>query len=92
MNDGKFKLAKQKLDYEIDKLGSNPHRVGVMMGIDLYAEFCSRGLMKDALADLVHWEFTLRGYRRLFVIECSYLPSDGYVVGNAKGPRLVDGV
>lgn len=80
MNDLDFTAAKQRLDVEIDKLGSNP-QVGILMGIDLYTEFRSRSLLKDAVADLVHWKVTLQGYRGLFVSENGALPREGFRIG-----------
>jgi hypothetical protein len=65
-------------------LGYAP-QVGMLMGIDLYTKFRSRGLLKDVVADFVHWKFTLQGYRDLFVTESASVRSDGFRVGNAKG-------
>jgi hypothetical protein len=82
MEDTEFAAAKDRLDVAIDKLGYNP-QVGILMGIDLYTEFRSRGLLKDAVADFLHWKFTLQGYRDLFVTESEAVPSDGFRIGNA---------
>jgi hypothetical protein len=84
MTEAEFTVAKNRLDLEIDKLGYNP-QVGILMGIDLYTEFRRRGLLKDAVADFLHWKFTLQGYRDLFVTESNSLPSDSFRIGNALG-------
>jgi hypothetical protein len=77
MDEEAFTAAKQKLDLAIDKLGSSP-QVGILMGIDLYTEFRGRGLLKDAIADLRLWKFTLQGYRDLFVAESATVARDGF--------------
>ena len=82
MTEAEFTVAKNRLDTEIDKLGYNP-QVGILMGIDLYTAFRRRGLLKDAVADFLHWKFTLQGYRDLFVTESTSLPIDGFRIGNA---------
>jgi len=80
MDEAAFTAAKQKLDLEIDKLGYSP-KVGILMGIDLYTEFRKRGLLKDAIADLRLWKFTLQGYRDLFVTESTTVASDNFRLG-----------
>ena len=67
------------------ELESPGPQVGILMGINLYTEFRSRGLLRDAVADLLHWKFTLQGYRDLFVSESNSVPSDGFRIGNVKG-------
>ena len=80
MDEAAFTAAKQKLDLAIDKLGSDP-KVGILMGIDLYTEFRRRNLLKDAIADLRLWKFTLQGYRDLFVTESTTVASDDFRLG-----------
>jgi hypothetical protein len=80
MDEVAFTAAKQRLDLEIDKLGSSP-KVGILMGIDLYTEFRRRGLLKDAIADFRLWKFTLQGYRDLFVTESATVASDNFRLG-----------
>jgi hypothetical protein len=80
MDEAAFTAARQKLDLEIDKLGSSP-QVGILMGIDLYTEFRRRGLLKDAIADFRLWKFTLQGYRDLFVAESTTVARDSYRLG-----------
>jgi hypothetical protein len=88
MDEVAFTAAKQKLDLEIDKLGSSP-QVGILMGIDLYTEFRRRGLLKDAIADFRLWKFTLQGYRDLFVTESTTVGQGRLQtrhLANAQGP------
>jgi len=81
MDEEAFTAAKQKLDLAIDKLGSSP-QVGILMGIELYSEFRRRDLLKDAIADLRLWKFTLQGYRDLFVTESATVARDGFRLGS----------
>ena len=80
MDEVAFTAVKQKLDLEIDRLGSSP-KVGILMGIDLNTEFRRRGLLKDAIADFRLWKFTLQGYRDLFVTESTTVASDNFRLG-----------
>ena len=80
MDEVAFTAVKQRLDLEIDKLGSSP-KVGILMGIDLYTEFRRRDLLKDAIADFRLWKFTLQGYRDLFVTESTTVASDNFRLG-----------
>lgn len=80
MDDIEFYAAKEKLDIAIDKLGASP-RVGILLGLDLYTEFRSRGLLKDGVADLSLLKFTVQGYRDLFVTESASVPRDSFRIG-----------
>jgi hypothetical protein len=80
MDEVAFTAAKQRLDLEIDKLGSSPN-VGILMGIDLYTEFRRRGLLKDTIADFRLWKFTLQGYRDLFVTESTTVAGGDFRLG-----------
>jgi hypothetical protein len=84
MTDEEFTTAKQKLDVAIDYLGYNP-QVGILMGIEFYTEFRRRGLLKDAVADFVHWKFTMQGYRDLFVAESDSVTDVSFRICNAQG-------
>ena len=55
------------------------------MGIDFYTEFRRRGLLKDAVADFVHWKFTMQGYRDLFVAESDSVTDVSFRICNTQG-------